>query len=127
MLGHTYRFQAKNETGVSVDVTVKGRRYKFASDGSLSFDAESTEASAAGIANGAVGNGATRDNSSDKWLGGKFVAAAVAASGSPSGNVTIYFQRSTDGGTTWPDDEEGVQVATIPFTATGTKRHDFSL
>lgn len=127
MLGHTYRVQAYNGTGVSCTVAVTGRRFKFDSDGAITFDTESTEFASAAVSNGSASSGVTRDNSSDKFVGGEFTITATIGSGSPSGNVEIYVQRSTDGGTTWPSDRSGRLVASIPFSATGTKRRNFSL
>lgn len=128
MLGHTYRFQAYNDAGASCNVTIKGRRWKFSSTGALSFEAsEATPFAAADVADGAAGNGTTQDNSSNAYLGGEFLVTGVIAAGSPSGNVSIYLQRSTDAGSTWPDDQTGELVAVLPFTATGTKKRAFAL
>lgn len=127
MLGATYRFQAYNAAGVAATVAITGKRFKFDSQGALSFDTESTEFASASVSNGSVGSGATRDNSSDKFLGGNFTASATIASGSPNGAVAIYLQRSTDGGSTWPDDQTGELVCRLTFSATGTKRRSFAL
>lgn len=128
MLGHTYRFQVYNAAGVAATVAITGKRYKFDSAGALSFDAAaSTEFASASVNNGAVGTGATRDNSTDKFIGGAFTVSVAIADGSPSGNVTIFLQKSTDAGVTWPDSQTGIPVAVIPFATIGTKLRNFSL
>lgn len=116
MLGHTYRYHAYNGTGVSVTVTVKARAMKFASDGSRTDDAEVAHINAVSVGAGAYSSGAGVDNSAVKQLGAdvQFVAAPGA---SATGTVTVYLQRSTDGGTTWPSNGYGQQVAAISFAA----------
>lgn len=116
MLGHTYRYHVYNGTGVSVTCTVKARAMKFASDGSRTDDTEVTHINAVSVGAGAYSNSSTVDNSSDKMLGAdaQFVAAPGA---SATGTVTVYLQRSTDGGTTWPSNGYGQQVAAVSFAA----------
>lgn len=128
MLGRYYRFHVYNPTGVSVTVSILGQRYKLASDGSLTWENEGTEFASAAVANGAYGSGATRDNSAGKWIGGTFSISATIASGSPSGNVQVFLQRSTsDTGASWPDNGTGELVCVVPFSATGTKVKNFRI
>lgn len=130
MLPKTYRFVAKNETGqnlVAAKVVVKAVRKKFDSTGALTFDGETTEYSNSGtIANNSFGIGANRDNSTDKWLAADCVAT-VDAPASSVGNVILFLQHSTDGGTTWPDDSLGRQVCVINFTTAAIKRRSFKI
>ena len=116
MLGHAYRYQAHNGTGTTVTVTVKSRRYKFGSDGSRTDAAEATPISAASIGAAAYSNSSTIDNSTDKFLGAHLLVT-MAPSGLASGAVTIFLQHSTDGGTTWPDDGQGIAVGRHYFVS----------
>lgn len=119
MLGRNYRFQALNGAGSSVDVTVKARRWKFASDGSRTDDTEATPMSAQTVGAGAYGNSSGIDNSSDKWLGADLVVT-FAPSASITGTVTLYLQHSTDGGSTWPSDGLGLQLGSHTFNASAS-------
>lgn len=126
MLGPTYRFQVLNSTGQTIAVagiSVRVRRFKYGTDGSATFESSQATAISTGgtTANGAYATSSTIDNTTDKYLGGSAEFTVVAPT-SASGNVTLYLQRSVDGGTTWGDDGLGVQVATLNFTASGTKR-----
>ena len=133
MFVKTYRFQVKNATGVafgaSDSITVKGIRYKIDATGALVQ--ESTEAvlfsGGVSLANGAVENGTSQDNTVGDWFGGDFLLTCVLSTATPNGNVELRYQVSTDGGTTWPDDGTGELIAVINFVATGTKRRGFSL
>ena len=122
MLGHTYRYQVYNGTGVSVTVTVKDRRWKWSTtDGSRVDAAESTPINAVSVGAGAYSNSSTVDNSSDKHLGAH-ITATFAPGSSATGMVAVYLQRSTDGGTTWPSDGLGVFVGGQDFSASSTSR-----
>lgn len=118
MLGHTFRIQALNSTGVSVTIAVKARYIKFGSDGSRTDDSETTTFSSASVGTGAYSNGSTVDNSTTKWLGADLVATFTPAT-APAANSTasLFLQRSTDGGTTWPDNGKGQFVGSVVFTA----------
>ena len=116
MLGHTYRYQVYNGTGVSVTVTVKHRRWKFDADGSIINAAEATPISAASVGTLAYSNSATIDNSTDKHLGAD-ILATFAPGASATGTVSLFIQRSTDGGTTWPSDGLGEWVGSHTFAA----------
>ena len=131
VLPATYRFKVLNALGQTIsagNVTVKGKRFKIASDGSISYEGSEasllsnagTLATATYLASSAI------DNTSDKYVGGDFTFKVVAPASS-SGPVTLYFERSTDGGTTWDDDGNGIPVARLDFTTSGTKVVTFSL
>ncbi|MCA0240206.1 MAG: hypothetical protein LCI02_05045 [Proteobacteria bacterium] len=119
MLGHTYRYQVYNSTGVSVTVVVKSRRWKFASDGSRTDDSESTPIASVSVAAGAYSNGSTIDNSADKYLGAHLVAS-FTPSASATGLVRVVRQMSTDGGTTWPSNGNGEHICAVSFAASST-------
>lgn len=119
MLGHTYRYHVFNGTAVSVTVTVKTRAWKFGSDGSRTDASEATRISAVSVGAGAYSSSSTVDNSTDKNLGADIQFTAAPGS-SATGNVTLYLQTSTDGGTTWPSNGQGLPLGTIGFNASGT-------
>jgi hypothetical protein len=131
MLGPTYRFLVKNATGqtlASGAVTIKAIREKFASDGSLTL--EGTEATVfslgSTLATGAFAVGTTQDNTTNKYLGGTFTYT-ITAPASAAGDVTIWLQHSTNGGTNFPDNGKGIQVASETFTTSGTVNGEFRL
>lgn len=119
MLGHTYRYHVYNGTGVSVTCTVKARAMKFASDGSRTDDSEATHINAASVSTAGYSNSSAVDNSSAKQLAADVLFTAAPGS-SATGTVSLYLQRSTDGGTTWPADGRGQLVASIGFAASAT-------
>lgn len=119
MLGHTYRYQVYNGTGVSVTVTVTDRKWKFGTDGSLTDATEATQFSGVSVSTVSYSNGSTVDNSSVKYLGAS-ILATFAPGASATGTVTLYLQRSTDAGTTWPGDGLGEFVGAHTFAASST-------
>jgi hypothetical protein len=129
MLAKTYRFTVYNSTGATVaTATVKAIRKKFDTSGALSFEgSEGTVASVSALGTGSYSSGSTVDNSSDKYVGGDFEFEVVISAGSPSGDVLVYYQRSTDGGTSYDTDGYGDVVGVLNFTGTGTKRVTFEL
>ena len=122
-LGRTYRFVALNsstQTMAIAAITIKARRWSFVS-GVQTWEASeaSIDSNAGTVANAAYFTGTTIDNSTAAYLGGTFkFAVVIPASG--SGSVTIYLQRSTDGGATWPDNGSGAIVKTFNFSTSGT-------
>ena len=116
MLGPTFRYQILNGTGVTVTTTVTEKRWKFGTDGSLTFSAEQTPISAVGVTTGAYSNSSTIDNSTDKYIGAH-LAALFDVPSSATGAVTVFIQRSTDGGTDWPSDGQGEVVGSYYFNA----------
>lgn len=126
MLGQTYRFTILNSTGQTLAanaVTIKPRRWKYASDGSLTDEASGAAdvlAQAATLANAAYKNGTAQDNTVNKYIGG-FFEISITAPASSAGNITVWRQNSVDGGTTWPTDGLGEPCAQVRFTAAGTK------
>lgn len=119
MLGHQYRYNVFNNTGVSVNVTVKERPWKFASDGARDDAAEVVHLSASAVGAAAYGPGSAVVNSATKYLGAHLLFTA-APSASATGSVALYVQHSTDGGTTWPSNGQGRLVSVISFVASAT-------
>jgi len=121
MLQVTYRFAVKNATGSAFgagdSLTITAKRWKFNSSGAFipeAFEATVFNVSVASLANNTWVNGATIDNSTDGYLGGEFV---ITPSITPAGNVEIWMQYSTDGGTTWNTDGKGRRLAIVSGTS----------
>lgn len=131
MLAQSYRFTALNACGQTVaigGVVVKGRRWKFDSTGALVYEAtEAALLSNSGtIANAAYASSAAIDNSTAIYIGGDFEVTFTAPA-SAAGDLTIYYEVSTDGGTTFPTNGLGVVACTFSVTASGTYVKAFSL
>lgn len=133
MLARNYRFTALNSCGqqiASSGIVITGRRWKFNSSGAVVF--ESSEAalytSPSAINNAAyyVPSGSGIDNSTDLYVGGDFRFTLVAPASS-AGDVTLYYEFSTDGGTTWPTNGNGIIVCTISASAATTYYKGFSV
>lgn len=126
MLGPTYRFVAYNACSQALAanaITIKPRRWKFGTDGLLTDEASGTAdmlGQTGTLANVTYKLGATQDNTTNKYIGG-FFEISVTAPASANGDISIYCERSIDGGTTWPDNGLGEWVKTFNFTAAGTK------
>lgn len=120
-LGEHYRWQVYNGTGVSVTCTVKEEAFRYASDGSLSFTAEATQINAVSVSTASYSNSGAINNSTAKNLGA-YVTFTAAPSASATGTVTLFLQRSTDSGTTWPSNGLGIPVGSITFSASSTSQ-----
>jgi hypothetical protein len=119
MLGDYFRYQVYNGTGVTVTVTIDEIRWKFGSDGSLTFSAEQTPINASAVTTLAYGNSSGVDNGTDKYIGSHLTVLFDVAS-SATGTVFVYLQRSTDNGTTWPSDRQGELIGSVFFSASST-------
>lgn len=132
MLAKHWRLVAKNATGVAMaatdTITVTTRRWKIGADGSRVAESPDAAlfATTAGnsLANGAFALGTEQGNAAAGtfWFGADLVFAATVTTATPAGNIELYYQISTDDGATWPDNGLGEHIATLNFTATGTKR-----
>jgi hypothetical protein len=127
-LGRTYRFVVLNNTGqnlVAGTIVIRGRRWNFNTSGMQAWEAAEAviDSNAATLATGSYWVGTVAagiDNSVNAHLGGTF-RFSVTAPGASNGAVTIYLQRSTDGGTTWPDNGLGTPIKVFNFTTSGTQ------
>ena len=126
-----YRFTVKNETGQTIassSITVTAKRAKFDSSGVLTYEGSEATVFSYGstLGNGGFASGSTQDNTTNKYLGGDFLFTVTAPTSS-SGHVILYLERSTDAGTTWDSNGDGEAVASLYFTASGTKRASFAI
>lgn len=131
MLGHTWRLRASNTQNQAITVTVKARYFKFDSSGALVWSAEQTLISAVSVA-ATTGTTAssTIDNSTNLYLGMTLTVEFTAgATTNGTGLVALSLERSTDAGTTWPTQDEGIFVGGRTITAAETttaKRKNFT-
>lgn len=111
MLPRNYRLTAYNNSGAAVDVTVTARRWKFDSNGAVSFEgSEATLLSATSVSDGTLATpGSGEDNTTDAYIGMDGVMSL--ANGTGTGIVTLFLEPSTDGGTSWPSSQDGIPLA----------------
>lgn len=133
-LGRNYRIRASNTQNQAITVAVLARRSKFASDGSITDDAESTLLTSVSVAaTSGTQVGGDQDNSAgaDKWLVAYLTVAFTAAvTTNGTGTVALFLERSTDGGTTWPVAGGGVFIGAYTVTAADTtviQRRNFTV
>jgi photosystem II stability/assembly factor-like uncharacterized protein len=123
MLGRNYRFSVNNGTtaAVEIGVTIQARLWKFGTDGSLTFSSETEVFNELNIAVSATAwtEDTAVDNSTDKYIGAD-LEIVITPEASITGLVSIQIQKSTDGGTTWPDDGLGIPVAAHYFSASAS-------
>ena len=118
-LGNYYRWQVYNGTTVTVTITLDVMLWKYGTDGSITFSAESTPISASAATTLTYNNSSGVDNSSVKYLGAQITALFDVPS-SATGAVSVFLQQSTDAGTTWPSDGQGLLVGSYYFNASST-------
>lgn len=108
-------------------------RWKIDSTGARSAEATAVNlfASTAGnsLANGTYVAGLTQDNTAAGtfWFGGELDLRATVTTATPSAPVSFFYQTSSDGGTTWPDNGQGELIWPINFTAVGTQKANVSI
>jgi hypothetical protein len=123
-LGRTYRFVVLNSLGQTIaiaGIAIKGRRWNFSTTGQQTWEGSeaSIDSSSGTTTNGSYFAGSTNDNSTAGYLGGTFKFTIVAPASS-NGTVTVFLQRSTDGGSSWPDNGNGQVVKVFGITTSGT-------
>lgn len=135
MLPATYRFVVLNETGAALTgLTCTCKNWKLASDGSITYSAESTISGLnTTLADDAADASDTIDNSSDKYVGTHCVWSITVGS-AQSSVASIYLQGSTDGGTDWPsianltvDEIEGQLLDVIKLNSETTRSGYFEI
>ena len=132
MLARNWRFGIQNDIGVALGAAgavIKARRWKGSSDGTVAFEASEAViySNAASIGSGSYQPEDNVDNSADEYEGGAFELTITIGTGTPTGDITVYYEVSTDAGGTWPDANEGSPVCVLNITATGTFVKTFQL
>lgn len=137
-LPQDYRFSIFNTTGITISnfpnsaPILTGRRVRFDSTGTLSYEATtatffspSSLSGGVNIGNNSYVAGSQFSNVVSTWLGGEFLFSAGTVSNA-SGNLTLYLEFSPDGGTTWPSPASangaggGMIIAVLGFASTTT-------
>lgn len=110
MLPRDYRLTAYNDSGAAVDVTVTARRWKFDSNGAVTFEGtEATLLSATSVSDATLTTGTAQTNDTDAYIGMDGVMSL--ANGAGTGIVTLFLEPSTDGGASWPSAQDGIPLA----------------
>jgi len=117
-----YRLVAVNSTGVSIDaslITVDIKPFSGDGSGGVSHGAEQTASNSSSISAGSSQVILTVSGSTAIGLNGNVNANLSTNGSTPSGDVDVFIERSTDGGTSWERDP--APVYTENFTS---KRDD---
>jgi hypothetical protein len=132
-LGRNYRFTVLNSCGqtlASGAIVIKARRWYFDSSGVQTWEgSEATlDTSGSTLATGSYFNGTAQDNTAPTrpYLGGTF-KISITAPTSANGPITVWLQRSTDGGTSWPDNGLGTVAKVFAATAATTYTDEVEL
>jgi len=117
-----YRLVAVNSTGVSIDaslITVDIKPFSGDGSGGVSHGAEQTASNSSSISAGSSQVILTVNGSTAIGLNGNVNALLSTNGSTPSGDVDVFIERSTDGGTSYERDP--TPVYTENFTS---KRDD---
>jgi hypothetical protein len=117
-----YRLVAVNSTGVQIDsglVTVDIKPFSGDGSGGVSHGSEQTGSNSSSIAAGSSQTILTVNSSTAIGLNGNLNASLSTNGSTPNGDVEVFIERSTDGGTSWERDP--TPVYTEKFTS---KRDD---
>jgi hypothetical protein len=118
-----YRFVAVNSTGVQIDaslITVDIKPFSGDGSGGVSHGTEQTASNSSSISAGSSQVILTVNGSTAIGLNGNVNAALSTNASTPSGDVDVFIERSTDGGTSWERDPTPV------FTENFTSKTDKS-
>jgi hypothetical protein len=117
-----YRFAVVNSTGVQIDaslITVDIKPFSGDGSGGVSHGSEQTGSNSSSISAGSSQVLLTVNGSTAIGLNGNVNANLSTNGSTPSGDVKVFIERSTDGGTSWERDP--TPVYTEKFTS---KRDD---
>jgi hypothetical protein len=117
-----YRLVAVNSTGVQIDaslITVDIKPFSGDGSGGVSHGAEQSGSNSSSIPVGSSQVLLTVNGSTNIGLNGNVNANLSTNGSTPSGDVDVFIERSTDGGTSWERDP--TPVYTEKFTS---KRDD---
>lgn len=131
-LAPTYRWTVLNACGQTLAANaakVHQRRSKLNSQNVLTYESavDSVTINTGTLATATYASLATPEsNTTDLYLGGDFLFE-VTAPASANGNVSLYYDLSPDGGTSWPTNGLGALVAVLNFITSGQKFTSFEL
>ncbi|TDI82537.1 MAG: hypothetical protein E2O80_02015 [Betaproteobacteria bacterium] len=114
MLGKFYKFHVKNNLSFDMDLSSNSANeiinlswtpWKIKTFGAIVYGTEITKAyTAADIADDASFEFSQTDNSTDLNIGALGMLTYETDDASALGNIALYYEISTDGGTTYPSD-----------------------
>jgi hypothetical protein len=113
-----YRLVAVNSTGVSIDaslITVDIKPFSGDGSGGVSHGSEQTGSNSSSISTGSSQVILTVNGSTAIGLNGNVNALLSTNGSTPSGDVEVFIERSTDGGTSYERDP--TPVYTENFTS----------
>jgi len=108
-----YRFVVVNSTGVQIDsglITVDIKPFSGDGSGGVSHGTEQSASNSSAISAGSSQVILTVNNSTDIGLNGNVNAALSTNGSTPSGDVEVFIERSTDGTSSWERDPSPVFV-----------------
>lgn len=124
MLPEHYRLQVENQTGATLTTAKAFVNRKRGTPNGMSYRSgdETDILNASSVTDGTFANGTAQNNGSagEGWYGFDGEFEVNIATGTPAGIAHLFLQVSPDG-TDWPDNGEGFWVASLYFSATGTK------
>lgn len=135
MLGRHYRLIIVNKTGVTLvaansTFTINARGGKYDSDGALEYSASELNIMTdfgSNISDGASFSGGEIDNTTDLFSS-LLCTAKLETTDSTDGVIDIYYEFSTDGGTTYPSDandfDPEVDLIKVASMVLGTTTED---
>jgi hypothetical protein len=113
-----YRFVVVNSTGVQIDsglITVDIKPFSGDGSGGVSHGSEQTGSNSSSISAGSSQVLLTVNSSAAIGLNGNVNANLSTNGSTPSGDVDVFIERSTDGGASW--DRDPTPVFTENFTS----------
>jgi hypothetical protein len=120
MLGPNWRLREVNTQNQNVTSTVKAVPFRIGTDGQEVRGSEVTLLNAVSVsASGGTQVSSDQTNTGSTPWTGLYITASFAAAASTNslGAVSLFLDRSTDGGTTWPDAARGIPIGGIRITA----------
>ena len=128
MLQRDYKFHIVNNTGATIEFSTDGANNSFtilaspwkAPAGVLEYGSEQTWFAdpTADLTDGASLEASSAvDNSSNLWMGAHCIATLVTDAAT-DGTLQIYYEYSTDGGTTFPSDAADFDITDLIPAAT---------
>jgi len=112
-LPEDYKFVAVNSTGVQIDsglITVDIEPFSGDGSGKVSHSAEQTASNSSSISAGSSQDILTVSGSTAIGLNGTVDVALSTNGSTPNGDVEVFIERSTDGGSTYSRDPSPVYV-----------------
>ena len=119
-LGPHYRFRVVNTQNRVIRTILRARRFKYGTDGSLTYETATTPIASTDIAatsGTAVSSDSDNTGSADRWLGVvlTLTTTALTTATDGTGTVAIFLDNSTDN-TVYPDSGRGILIGAYTVT-----------